>query len=191
MSIQKLNVRNSVLLILILVAVSFRFVDLGESYSWANFTPVGAIALFAGTYFNDKVKAFIVPLAVLFLSDVLLQHKYTGEWNPIYPGIIYTYFSFAAMVIIGMMIRKVSVWSVFGAALAGVAIHWLLTDIQPWLTLPQYSKDLSGYIQALIAAIPFERALLLGNLFFGALLYGAFEFSKSKYPQLELSVEYN
>lgn len=185
MALNKINIRNAALLIMILVAVSFRFVDLGENYQWANFTPVGAIALFAGTYFTDKVKAFAVPLLILLLSDALLMHKYTGSFNPYYSGIVFIYLSFAVMVYIGTLINKVNVLNVVFGSVAGVLVHWLLTDIEPWLTNPIYNKDITGYYQSLVAAIPFEKNLLVGNLIFGAVLYGGFELAKSKFAVLK------
>lgn len=185
MSLNKINVRNAVLLVMILVAVSFRFVDLGENYQWANFTPVGAIALFAGTYFNDKIKAFAMPLLILLLSDVLLGYKYTGSFNPYYSGMVLIYVSFALMVFVGTLIKKVNIVNVLAASLVSVLIHWLLTDIEPWLTNPAYNKDITGYFQSLVAAIPFERSLLFGNLIFGAVLYGGFELAKTKLSALK------
>ncbi|RZL40840.1 MAG: hypothetical protein EOO93_30665 [Pedobacter sp.] len=185
MALSKINIRNAALFIMILIAVSFRFVDLGENYQWANFTPVGAIALFAGTYFNDRIKAFAVPLCILLLSDVLLMHKYTGSFNPYYDGIIFIYLSFAAMVYIGTLIKKVNVTNILFASLASVLIHWLLTDIEPWLSNPAYNRDITGYFQSLLAAIPFEKSLLFGNLVFGALLYGGFELAKSRFSVLK------
>ncbi len=185
MSLNKINIRNAVLIIMILVVVSFRFVDLGENYQWANFTPVGAIALFAGTYFNDKIKAFAVPLLILLMSDVLLANKYTGSFNPYYSGMALIYISFALMVFVGTLIKKVNIVNVLAASLGSVLIHWLLTDIEPWLTNPVYNKDITGYFQSLVAAIPFEKSLLIGNLIFGALLYGGYELAKSKFSVLK------
>ena len=41
-----------------------------------NFTPVGALALFAGVYIAPKTKwALCLPLAVLFLSDLKLSEN--------------------------------------------------------------------------------------------------------------------
>jgi len=189
MALNKINIRNIALVIMILVAVSFRFVDLGENYQWANFTPVGAIALFAGTYFNDKIKAFAVPLLILLLSDVLLMHKYTGSFNPYYSGIVLIYISFACMVFIGTLIKKVNIVNVLAASLVSVLIHWLLTDIEPWLTNPAYNRDITGYFQSLVAAVPFEKSLLFGNLVFGAVLYGGFELAKAKFAVLKKQKE--
>ncbi|WP_353133311.1 DUF6580 family putative transport protein [Pseudopedobacter sp.] len=179
--------RKFILTLIILIAVSFRFLDLGENYSWANFTPVGAIALFAGTYFKDKVKSFFVPLCILFLSDILLGYKYTGTFSPYYPGIELVYVGFAAMVYIGSLVKKVNIVNVLLASVAAVFAHWILTDIQPWLAGP-YTKDFSGYLQALIAAIPFEKNLLYGNIIFSMLMYGGYEFYKAKTHSLEESI---
>lgn len=173
--------------IFILIAVSFRFLDFGEQYSWANFTPVGAIALFAGTYYKDKVGSFIVPLSILLLSDVLLGYKYTGTFNPYYPGLEMVYISFAVMVYLGSRIKNVTVSGVFVAALLSVLVHWILTDIEPWMSGP-YAKNFSGYIQALIAAIPFEKNLLYGNIVFSTIMYSAYELYKAKYATVKQSV---
>ncbi|WP_148233514.1 DUF6580 family putative transport protein [Pseudopedobacter saltans] len=176
-----------IITLVILIAVSFRFLDLGSNYSWGNFTPVGAIALFGGTYFKDKTRSFFVPLFILLLSDILLGYKYTGTFNPYYPGIELVYVSFGVMVYIGSLIKKVSVSNVFLATIAAVFTHWILADIQPWLAGP-YTKDFSGYINALVAAIPFEKNLLYGNIIFSALMYGAYELYKVKSASFKESV---
>ncbi|MFM7079735.1 MAG: DUF6580 family putative transport protein, partial [Bacteroidota bacterium] len=57
-----------------------------------NFTPVGAIALFAGTYIANKRLAFLIPLAILFVSDLLLE---IVHGNGFYPYMPFVYASFA------------------------------------------------------------------------------------------------
>ncbi len=37
-----------------------------------NFAPIAALALFGGAEFGHKREAFIVPLAAMFLSDLIL-----------------------------------------------------------------------------------------------------------------------
>lgn len=189
MSLKNLNVRNWVLFLIILVASITRFIPLMGDATWFNFTPVGAIALFAGTHFKNRWKAYAVPLLLLIASDILINYSYTGQWGLFYNGFAIVYLCFAAMVFVGSLIKKVSVGSVLLASLAGVLIHWLATDIEPWLSSPMYSKDITGYYQSLVAAIPFEKNLLLGNLIFGAVLYGGFELAKSKFTVLKAKEE--
>lgn len=189
MSLKNLNVRNSVLFLMIIAAAATRFIYLGEQSAMSNFTPIGAIALFGGTYFTNRYKAYAIPLLTLFVSDIFINYSYTGEWTLFYGGFVWVYICFAAMVFIGSLIKKATVINVFAASLAGVLLHWLVTDIQPWLGGTLYSKGIEGYFQSLIAAIPFERNLLLGNLLFGAILYGGFELAKSKFSVLKSNKE--
>lgn len=189
MSLKNLNTRAWVLFLIIIAAAATRFIPLMGDANWFNFTPVGAIALFAGTHFKNRWKAYAVPLLLLFFSDILINYTYTGQWTLFYGGFAIVYLCFAAMVFIGGLIKKVSVGSVLLASIAGVLIHWLATDIQPWLASPMYSKDITGYYQALVAAIPFEKNLLLGNLIFGAVLYGGFELAKAKFTVLRTNKE--
>lgn len=185
MSLKKLNARNWVLFFIIIAATVTRFIPLNGNAEWFNFTPVGAIALFAGTHFKNRVKAYAVPLLTLFISDIFVNYSYTGNLTLFYGGFAWVYICFALMVFIGGLIKNVNVASVLTASLAGVLVHWLITDIQPWLGSTIYNKDITGYYQSLVAAIPFERNLLLGNLVFGAILYGGFELAKSKFEVLK------
>ncbi|TAH00073.1 MAG: hypothetical protein EAZ15_09900 [Sphingobacteriales bacterium] len=185
MSLNKINLRNWVLVFIIIAAAATRFIYLGQHTVMSNFTPIGAIALFGGTYFTTKYKAYLVPLLILLVSDIFVTYSYTGQWTLFYDGFLWVYASFAIMVFIGSLIKKVNAGTVLLGAMASVLVHWLLTDIQPWLAGTLYNKDITGYYQSLIAAIPFERNLLLGNLVYGALLYGGFELAQAKFTVLK------
>jgi hypothetical protein len=81
MTLQKVNTRNTVLILTIIAAGAFRLVSYKYPYVLSNFNPVGAIALFGGAYFTDKWKAYLVPLLALFVSDLFLNHFYSGKWE--------------------------------------------------------------------------------------------------------------
>ncbi len=185
MSLEKINIRNSVLILMIVLAAAGRFIHLDTQQVWANFTPVGAVALFGGAYFTDKKKAYLVPLVTLFLSDLLINYLYFHKFVWFYGSAVWVYISFAVMVFMGTRIRKINAANVAIASLAAVLVHWLLTDIDPWLYGNLYAKSSIGYFQSLFAAIPFERSLLLGNFVYGFVLFGGFELAKSKFPVLQ------
>jgi hypothetical protein len=44
--------------------------------------------------------------------------------------------------------------------------------------------NINGYFQSLVAAIPFEKNMILGDLVFGLMLFGGFELAKTKYTVL-------
>jgi len=62
-------------------------------------------------------------------------------------------------------------------------VHWLIIDL-PWLYGTYYAHTLAGYGQSLVAAIPFEKNMVLGDAVFGAILFGGFEIIQSKYTLL-------
>src|SRR4051812_47347695 len=70
---------------------------------WWNLTAVGAVCLFGGAYFERKWAAFLVPLAALAISDVLLQtFVYRGfGLGPNY----FKYVCFALTVPLGFALR--------------------------------------------------------------------------------------
>ncbi len=189
MSLQKINLRSSLLILMIIIAGASRLINFTHLNSWSNFTPVGAMALFGGAYFSDKWKAFLVPLLTLFISDIALDYLYFGKFMLFYSGALPVYIAFAVMVLIGTRIKNVNVTNVALGSLGAVLVHWLITDIDPWLQGTMYAKSFYGYGESLIAAIPFEKPMLLGNIVYGTILFGGFELAKSKFAVLRTSTQ--
>jgi hypothetical protein len=109
MSLQKINTRNAVLILMIIGAAAMRLVSYKFPYLLSNFTPVGAIALFGGAYFTDKWKAYLVPLLSLFASDVILNYLYSAKWIIWDNSSIMVYVAFALIVFVGSLIKKANV----------------------------------------------------------------------------------
>ena len=129
-----------------------------------------------------------MPLLTLFVSDIFLNHFYSGKWELMDPSSIMVYVFFIVMVFIGGLIKKPNVINVFAVSLVGVALHWLLTDLP--IVGDLYPHTWSGYIQSLTAAIPFEKNMLFGDIVFCAILFGGFEYAKSRYTTLRSSQEF-
>jgi hypothetical protein len=173
---------------MIVAAAAMRLVSYKFPYIMSNFTPVGAIALFGGAYFTDKWKAYLVVLLTLFASDILINFLYSSKWVLWYNGSFWVYLTFAIMVFIGSLIKKANIGNVAMASLASVAVHWLIIDM-PWLYGPLYPHNLTGYGLSLVAAIPFERNMVLGDIVFGAILFGGFELAQRRYTHLRSQKE--
>src|SRR6266699_6393928 len=101
-----------------------------------NMTSVTAVALFGGAYFSDRRLAFLVPLAALFLSDLVLGFYHHME-------IVYA--SFALIVFIGLWLQKNrSALPIAGAALAGSVLFFVLTNFGVWAEGSLYPITLDG-----------------------------------------------
>ncbi len=157
-----------------------------------NLTPIAAMALFGGAYFTDNRKAFLLPLIALFVSDlVLYSFIYHGTYGFLYQGWYVIYGIFALTVFIGKkMIRKVNLKNVLGASIVASLSHWIISDFVAWMVgldittgLP-YTRDIAGFIKCYTLAIPYLQSFFIGTVIYAALMFGIFEFAKSKSTKL-------
>lgn len=185
MSIEKINIRTWIVVAIIIAFAALRGLLSSENFgAWANFTPVGAIALFGGVYLKNKWQAFLIPLAVLFASDLALNYLYFGKLTLYYEGVLWVYLSFALIVLLGKLVKTVRPLPIFISAFGAVLIHWIVADIGVWLNNPAFEQNLSGYFHCLVLAIPFEKNFLGGTLLYSAVMFGGFEMLKAYIPRL-------
>lgn len=141
-----------------------------------NFAPIAAMALFGGAYFNKKSFAFAVPLAAMFLSDAIIGF-HSSMWI--------VYVSFALIVLIGIvLLKKVNVKNVIAASVTASLSFFIITNFGVWAFGTMYPKNFAGLIECYIAAIPFIQNTLIGDLFYSGIMFGIYEFAKSKIPVL-------
>ncbi len=182
------NPRGLVLITMILAAAATRLVPpLAAPYAnlW-NFTAIGAMCLFGGAYFRRKSLAFVVPMAALFLSDILLAVTIYG-----FRGInviSMSYLLFALTTLLGMTLRgRVTFFNVTAAAVVASAGFFLISNFYAWSTGHSYPLTAAGLGAAYVAAIPFAKNMLLGNLFYSAVLFGGYELLSLRWPVLRQS----
>jgi len=141
-----------------------------------NFAPIAAMALFGGAYFSKKWAAFLVPIAAMFITDLIIGFHST-MWA--------VYLSFALIVVIGMlMIKQKKIGNIFFASVTSSVVFFIVTNFGAWLTSPFYEKTGTGLAVCYTAAIPFFHQTLLSDLFFVGILFGAYHLAKQKLPQL-------
>ncbi len=184
--------RNTVLVLIILAVIALRTWFAGDSDNlapFANFSPLGAMALFGGAYLIGW-RGFAFPILAIWVSDILLNRFFFyGEWVLFYEGAFWTYGAFALMVLVGRFIlQNVTVSKFLFSAVTVVLIHWIVTDFGVWMQGTLYPKTAAGFWASLVAAIPFERNFLIGTLAYGAVLFGAFEWLKNRHPVLRREV---
>jgi Family of unknown function (DUF6580) len=141
-----------------------------------NFTPVAALALFGGASFSDKRTAFLVPLTALFLSDL---------WLGFYALTPLVYGCFAVSVCLGFWLRRGrGVARIAAAAVAGSVIFFIVTNLGVWAFDSLYPKTMAGITECYVAAIPFFRNTLAGDLVYSGLLFGGLALAEKRWPAL-------
>jgi len=70
------------------------------------------------------------------------------------------------------------------AALASSVLFFLVTNLGVWVTGTLYPKSWAGLAAAYLAALPFFRNTVLGDLSYVALLFGGFALLERYLPAL-------
>ena len=167
-----LNARNIFILVLLIIAAALRV----SGVLPYNFTPVAAIALFGGAMFSNRALAFVVPMIIMFASDLIIG---------LHPLMYAVYGSLLLIVLIGHFIRKnpTMLRAVVGA-LGGSVLFFLITNAAVWYGSAHYAQDFSGLISSYIAGIPFFRGTLVGDVLFTAVFFGSFKLAEARFPKL-------
>lgn len=147
-----------------------------------NFNPLGAVALMGGILFSSKLLRWIVPIGALFLGDI-----YLGLSSPIAMeylfsiDFLFVYASFAVIILIGTFLSKEATLSkVIGGSLLAAIAFFLISNTGSWITMPVYSKDLSGLLDSYFAALPFSRATLIGQVLFSVVIFITYNFATKR-----------
>lgn len=150
-----------------------------------NFTPIGAIALFAGTYISDRKQAFLLPLITLLVSDIILQ---VVNGSGFYRDMIFVYGSFALVTGLGFMLRgREQRQTIMVASLVSSIVFFLITNFGTWLMYDMYPKSAAGLLSCYVAGIPFFKGTIMGDLFYNLALFGTFALAKWRFPALAAS----
>lgn len=132
-----------------------------------NFTAIGAIALFSGANIRDRKYAFMVPIAIMFLSDLIIGFHFS-----ILP--VYACFSFTVWM--GILIReKQNFKTIISASVLSSLVFFLITNLPLWyIDLKLYPVTLEGTMSSYQMALPFFRNQVIGDLFYNGILFGIF-----------------
>jgi hypothetical protein len=130
-----------------------------------NATPTMAIALFAGTHLSKRW-ALALPLLMVGATDVILL------WHGTVP---FTWGAFALTGLLAWWIRpRPTAGRIAAASVAGSVLFFLITNFGVWATQALYPRTPDGLWQCYVAALPFFRNTVLGDLFYAVALFGGY-----------------
>lgn len=147
-----------------------------------NFTPITALALFGGAMFSRKSFAFFLPMAAMLLSDIGFEIFYGYGF---YSDMWVTYSAFAAIVGIGLLLRRnISASTVAVAAVSSSLWFFLVSNFGVWALSSMYPPTLEGLLQCYTMGIPFFKWTFLGDLAYSTLFFGGFALAQRAFPVL-------
>lgn len=178
-----MNNKKTTILVFVLLIVAAALYRTWDNRPW-GFAPQIAMALFAGSVIKDRRFSFLVPVLSMLVSDVLYQVLYTQgltEIKGFYGGPQWiNYILFAAVTLIGFMIRKDSIPSIIVGSLAGAVFFFLTSNFFDWIgggldiNNQPYPKTFEGLLRCYTAAIPFFRGSVWATLLFNGIFFGCY-----------------
>ncbi|OJH35194.1 DUF6580 family putative transport protein [Cystobacter ferrugineus] len=132
-----------------------------------NFMPIAATALFSGYFMRHVSFAACVPLASMLISDAVL-----GVYDYKVMGVVYLCLM-APVLLSAVLKRRLTVTTVGAGAVGSSALFFVGTNFAVWLSSGMYEHTLSGLVRCYVAALPFLRNTLMGDLFWSGMLFGA------------------
>ena len=130
-----------------------------------NFTPVAAIALLSSKGFNNRWIALLIPMIIMFVSDLVLG---------LHGSIPFVYGAFILISLFGSFVKKINI----GVVLSSSVIFFLVSNFGVWILY--YPSTFTDLVTCYTLAIPFFLNTILGDLFFSALMIYSFYYMQKR-----------
>ncbi len=150
-------------ILLVLAAAASRLIP-----HWPNFTPVMAIALFAGLAISNRWLAAVVPVAAMVLSDVMLGLVFGPDYG-IHSTQLVVYACMIGVVPIGNLMKGASALTIsLGAGTLVACAFFLITNAAVWAFGTLYPHTFDGLLTSYAAGLAFYKDS--GNFFLNSVV---------------------
>lgn len=141
-----------------------------------NFSPIEALALFAGAMFANRWLGLAVPLLAMLVSDFFLG--FHGGMPIVYGMIV-------LMTLGGRLLGTTpGAGKVLGASVISVLAFFFVTNGFVWFEGSMYPMTGAGLLACYVAGIPFLDNQLAGAITYSVVLFGGFALLRTRFPQL-------
>ena len=178
-------------LVLVILATACKYF-FGPDLDWSGFSPVIAIALFAGFIIKQKDMSFLLPLLALFISDAIIQFLYTQDMFPyagFYSGQWKNYLILMVATLIGWALKGRGYTSLLAGTIAAPTVFFLVSNFMVWQATTEavYAKSFSGLMTCYEAGLPFYRNSLIATLIFLPVILLVYNYLTKKKAVLTLA----
>lgn len=145
----------------------------------ANFTPIGAFAIFNSRRFGI-VKGVMFALLVMLVADAIIGFHY---------DVAFVYLGFATYALWGRIAKN---WlGILTASIGGSLSFFLISNIGVWLG-PWYTHDLAGLGKCFTMALPFFRNTIAGDVIYTVAIFSFYAlYQKVKRGELKWRLSLN
>ena len=145
-----------------------------------GFVAVTGASMFAGWYLRRGSIAYLIPLIVLSLSDLVI-----GSYQPLLMSTVYLVA--VVPVLLGRLMRgNVTPLRLAASAICCSVVSLLTINFMVWLTSAWYAKTLTGLCQCYLAALPFFKYRMAGDVCYVAVIFGVYALVAHRWPSVAI-----
>ena len=150
-----------------------------------NFTPMAAIALFAGFIFVKRYMAIFAVVATMLLCDYFAFGSLSANWFGSKSMFVVYLALLFPIVFKNFLQKKLGILRVAGAALTSSTIFFIATNFAVWAFSPMYAKTFEGFVLCYTMAIPFFQNTIAGDMVWSGIIFGTY-FALRNYSNLKI-----
>lgn len=136
-----------------------------------NFSPFGALSLFAGARLPRRW-AWAVPLVAMALSDTIIEIGTGRSTFSVVRGTIYASYAATALLASWALRGRTSPWTLPAWSLAASTLFFLTTNLAVWATGGMFPSTAAGLVACYVAALPFFGNTVVADLAGTAAFFG-------------------
>jgi hypothetical protein len=127
-------------------------------------SPLLSLALCAPLFCTSKLRAVILTLLIVWVSDAFINFSYTATFSGFYPGFYWQYVCYLLLVLLGSYaLQRVNLFSILLTSVLGSTLFFIISNFGVWLTGNMYPMNFSGLMTCYLMAIPFYKTIILGT----------------------------
>lgn len=132
-----------------------------------NFSPVGSVFLMSPLIFTNKKWSLVISFLPLIISDFLIGKFIYGSKDVLYEGFYWVYITYFVIWFYSLMSKQ----NIMAKSIIGSLIFFFITNGSCWINSSFYPQNMNGFIECLIAGIPFYSNTLLSFIFYSGIIY--------------------
>lgn len=139
-----------------------------------NFAPVTAIALFGAVTFEKRWVALLLPISLMFISDLIIAQ--INGFSVIHHYTAFVYGSLIMVNVLGLAFKNnFGTSKMLGLSLISSLLFFLISNFGVWMDVKSgYARSFQGLMYCYEMGLPFFQWTVLGDLLFTTVLFGAY-----------------
>lgn len=167
----KMNKKEIIFYALLVAVATVIKILCAPNIALSGITAVMSVALFAGLNKTYNVQSsFILPLATLLVSNVILQVLYSLGGFPFAGFYKWQFVEYSLVIVLaamGLLLRRAKTTGIFISAVLGPTVFFLVSNYLTWQLYGQnigYTHDTAGLLNCYTQGLPFYRNSLLSTI---------------------------